>query len=332
MATLLILLAAGATTRAAEEGYHLLKTVPIPGDAIGWDYVSVDDAARRVYVSHGTEVVVLDADSYEIKGRIPDCKGVHGIAVAPEFDRGFVSNGRGDNVTVFELKTLKTIGTVETGKNPDCIIYDAASKRVFAFNGRSGSATAIQAEDSKVAGTIDLGGKPEFAAADGMGSVFVNLEDKDTIVKLDSKKMEVLARWPIAPGKGPSGLALDRKNRRLFSGCGNKTLVVLNADDGKVVATLPIGQGVDATAFDPETGMVFSSCGDGTVTVVHEDGPDKYTAVETVKTRPRSKTMGLDLKTHNLFLPGAEFKAPADNPNARPMPVPGSFVVLVYGK
>jgi DNA-binding beta-propeller fold protein YncE len=329
--TLLILLVAGATAWAAEEGYKLLKTVPIPGDG-GWDYVTVDDTGRRVYVSHSTEVVVLDADSYDVKGKVADLKGVHGIAVAPEFDRGFISNGRADNVTVFELKTLKTVGTVDTGKNPDCIIYDPATKRVFAFNGRSGSTTAIQAEDSKVAGTLDLGGRPEFAVADGTGSVFVNLEDKDTIVKFDAKKLEVQERWPLAPGKEPSGLAMDRKNRRLFSGCGNKTLVILNADDGKVVTTQPIGQGVDAAAFDPETGLVFASCRDGTVTVVREDGPDKYTAVETVKTRTGSKTMGLDPKTHRLFLPGADFKPNPDNPNGRPMVVPGSFVVMVYGK
>jgi DNA-binding beta-propeller fold protein YncE len=326
-----MLLAAGAAVCAAEEGYHLLKTIPVTGDG-GWDYVNVDDAGRRVYVSHGTEVAVLDADSYEVKGKIADLQGVHGIAVAPDLDRGFISNGRGNNVTIFELKTLKTVGTVETGKNPDCIIFDPATQRVFAFNGRSNSVTAIEAKDGKVAGTLELGGAPEFAVADGNGSVFVNLEDKDTIVKFDAKKLEVQERWPLAPGKAPSGLAMDRKNRRLFSGCHNKTLVVLNADDGKVITTQPIGEGVDAAAFDPETGLVFASCGDGTVTVIKQEGPDKYTAAETVKTRPRSKTMGLDLKTHKLFLPGAEFKPNPDNPNGRPMIVAGSFVVLVFGK
>jgi DNA-binding beta-propeller fold protein YncE len=327
---LLILLGAGALACAAEEGYHLLKTIPVGGDG-GWDYVTVDDAARRVYVSHGTEVVVLDADSYDVKGKIADTQGVHGIAVAPDLERGFTSNGRANTVTMFELKTLKTLGTVETGKNPDSIIYDPATQRVFAFNGRSGSATVIEAKDGKVAGTIELGGAPEFAAADGAGTVFVNLEDKDMVLKLDSKKLEVKERWPLAPGKTPTGMAMDRKNRRLFVGCRSKVLVVMNADDGKVVTTQPIGERVDAAAFDPETGLVFASCGDGTVSVFHADGPDKLTAVETVKTRLGSKTMGLDLKSHKLFIPGADFKAP-DKAGGRPMMVPGTFVVLVYGK
>ena len=331
LTTLVVLLAAAAAACAAEEGYRLLKTVPIEGDG-GWDYVTVDDAARRVYVSHGTEVVVLDADSYDIKGKIGDQQGVHGIAVAPEVERGFISNGRANKVTIFELKTLKAVGSVETGKNPDCIIYDPATQRVFAFNGRSNSVTAIDAKSGEVAGTLELGGQPEFAVADGTGAVFVNLEDKDTIVKFDAKKLEVKERWPLAPGKGPSGLAMDRKNRRLFSGCHNKTLVIMNAEDGKVVDTQPIGERIDAAAFDPETGRAFASCGDGTVTVIHKDSPDKYKVVETVKTRLGSRTMGLDLKTHKLFLPGADFKPNPDNPNGRPMVVKGSFVVLVYGQ
>jgi DNA-binding beta-propeller fold protein YncE len=331
LTTLLLLFAAGAVAWSAEEGYRPLKTVPIDGDG-GWDYVTVDDAARRVYVSHGTEVVVLDADSYDIKGKIGDLQGVHGIAVAPDLERGFISNGRADKVTIFELKTLKAVGTVDTGKNPDCIIYDPATQRVFAFNGRSNSVTAIDAKSGEVAGTLELGGQPEFAVADGAGSVFVNLEDKDTIVKFDAKKLEVMERWPLAPGKGPSGLAMDRKNRRLFSGCHNKTLVIMNADNGKVVDTQPIGERIDAAAFDPETGRAFASCGDGTVSVIHEDSPDKYKVVETVKTRLGSRTMGLDSKTHKLFLPGADFKPNPDNPNGRPMIVKGSFVVLVYGQ
>ncbi len=324
---LLTLLAAAAAATAAE-GYQQLKKVPVPGDG-GWDYVTVDDANRRVYVSHGTEVVVLDADTYEIKGKIPDTKGVHGVAVAPEFDRGFTSNGQADTVTVFELKTLKTVGTVETGKKPDAIMYDPATQRVFAFNGGGKSVTAIDAKEGKAVGTLDLGGQPEFAASDGTGNVFVNLEDKNTVVKFDGRKLEVKERWPLAPGETPTGLALDRKNRRLFVGCRSKALVVMNADDGKVVTTQPIGERVDACAFDPETGLVYASCGDGTVSVFHQDGPDKYSAVETVKTQAGSKTMGLDPKTHNLFIPAADFKAQG---GGRPTMVPGTFAVLVYGK
>ena len=325
----LIVLVAGMAALAAPPEYHLLRTVPIAGDG-GWDYVTVDDAARRVYVSHGTEVVVLDADSYEVKGKIADLKGVHGIAVAPDLDRGFISNGQANNVTIFELKTLKTVGTVETGRNPDAILFDATTQRVFAFNGRGNSATVIEAKDGKVAGTIELGGKPEFAVADGTGSVFVNLEDKSTVVKIDGNKLTVLDRWPVAPGEGAVSMAMDRKNRRLFIGCQNKLLVVLNADNGRVVDKQPIGQRVDASAYDSETGLIFSSNGEGTVTVIHQDGPDKYEVVETVKTQVGSKTMGLDAKTHKLFIPAAKFKAAA--PNTRPKMEPGTFSVLVYGK
>jgi DNA-binding beta-propeller fold protein YncE len=326
----LILLAAGLAG-AAPEGYRLLKTVPVPGDG-GWDYVTVDEAGRRVYVSHGNQVDVLDADSYEVKGTIADTQGVHGIAVAPDVGRGFTSNGRADTVTIFDLKTLKNLGTVKTGKNPDSIIYDPASKQVFAFNGRDGSATVIDAAEGKVAGTVELGGQPEFAAADGAGNVFVNLENKNTLVKIDAKKLKVLERWPLAPGEAPTGLAMDTKNKRLFVGCRNKLLVVVDAESGKVVAKEPIGERVDAVAFDPEKGLVFASCGDGTVTVVHEDGPDKYSAVETIKTKVGSRTMALDRKTHKLFLPSADFKPDPNNPRARPTMVPKTFAVLVFGK
>jgi YVTN family beta-propeller protein len=324
---LLIVLATGS--QAAGPGYHLLKTISVPGDG-GWDYVTVDGAARRVYVSHGTEVVVLDADSYEIKGTITGLKGVHGIAVAPDLERGFISNGQGNNVTIFELQTLKKVGTVETGRNPDAVIFDPATQRVFAFNGRSNSVTVIEAKDGSVAGTIELGGKPEFAAADGRGHVFVNLEDKSTLVKIDARKLAVLERWPVAPGEEPSSLALDTNHRRLFIGCHNKLVVIMSADTGKVVDQQPIGQGVDATAFDPETGLVFCTNSDGTATVIHQAGPDKYEVVETVKTQPRSKTMALDTKTHKLFIPAAKFKPAAAG--SRPAMVPGTFCVLVYGK
>jgi DNA-binding beta-propeller fold protein YncE len=328
----LLILFAGVAFAAAPEGYHLLKTIPIPGDG-GWDYVAVDAAARRVYVSHATRVEVLDADSGELKGQIADTAGVHGIAVAPEFGRGFTSNGRANTVTVFDLKTLQPQGTVATGRNPDCIIYDPATRRVFAFNGGGGSVTAIDAADSRVAGTIDLGGKPEFAAADGTGHVFVNLEDKEEVLKLDAHGLKVLERWPIAPAKAPVSLAIDAPGRRLFVGCRSKVLLVLNADNGKAVASLPIGDRVDATAYDAEAKLVFSSCGDGTVTVVRQESPDKYSVVETIKTRPGSKTMGLDPKTHRLFLPGVEYKpAAAGAPRQRPAVVPGSFVLLVFGR
>jgi DNA-binding beta-propeller fold protein YncE len=330
-ATLLVLLA-GAVPAAAPEGYHLLKTIPIPGEG-GWDYVSVDAAARRVYVSHATRVEVLDADSGALTGHIADTAGVHGIAVAPDVGRGFTSNGRADTVTVFDLKTLRPLGTVPTGKNPDAILYDPATHRVFAFNGRSASATVIDAADSKVAGTIDLGGQPESGAADGAGHVFVNLEDKGEVLKLDARGLKVLERWPVAPAKAPVSMAIDARHHRLFVGCRSKALLVLDTDGGKVITSLPIGERVDAGAYDPETKLIFCSCGDGTVAVVRQETPDQYAAVETVKTRVGSKTMALDPKTHRLFIPAAEYKpAAAGAPRARPTMVPGTFAVLVYGR
>jgi DNA-binding beta-propeller fold protein YncE len=326
----LILLTATAFA-AAPESYHLLKMVPIPGDG-GWDYVSVDSAARRVYVSHASRVEVLDADSGAVVGHIADTAGVHGIAVAADLGRGFTSNGRADTVTVFDLKTLKPVGTVPTGKNPDSIIYDPATRRVFAFNGRGKSATVIDAAESKVAGTIELGGQPEFAAADGAGHVFVNLEDKNEVLRLDAKAMKVLDRWPLKGASAPCSMAMDAAHHRLFVGCRSKALVVLNSETGNPIATLPIGERVDAGAFDPETKLIFCSCGDGTVSVIRQETPDVYAEAEKIKTRTGSKTMGFDPKTHKLFLPAAEFKPAAGGGRGRPAMVPGSFVMLIYGR
>jgi YVTN family beta-propeller protein len=329
---LVVLLAAGAAALAAAPGgYHVIKTVSVPGDG-GWDYLTVDAAGRRVYVSHATRVEVLDADTGAIQGQIADTAGVHGIAVAADLGRGFTSNGRTNNVTVFDLKSLKPLGTVPTGKNPDCIIYDPATRQVFAFNGRDASVTVIDAATSKVAGTIDLGGQPEFAAADGAGHVFVNLEDKNEVLRLDAKKMKVLDRWPIAPATAPCSMAIDPATHRLFVGCRSKSLVVLDSESGRVVATLPIGERVDAGAFDPEMKVVFCSCGDGTVTVVRQETPDQYAVVETIQTRPQSKTMALDPKTHKLFLPAAEYNALTGGGRGRPTMVPSSFVVLMFGR
>jgi YVTN family beta-propeller protein len=332
VAAFVSMLLLGAILGAADsEGYHLLKTIPVPGDG-GWDYCTVDEAGRCLYISHGNQVDVLDADSYELKGTIPDTKGVHGIAIAPDAGRGFTSNGRSNTVTIFDLKTLKSIGEVKTGQGPDSIIYDPATKRVFAFNGRGHSATVIDAAEGKEAGTIKLDGQPEFAAADGAGNVFVNLEDKSALVKLDAKEMSVVSTWPLTPGETPTGLAMDPATKRLFVGCRNKLLIVVDAETGKVVAKEPIGERVDAACFDPETKLVFCSCGDGTVSIVHQDGPDKYSPVQTLKTKVGSKTMALDRKTHKLFLPSAEFKTDPDKPRARPTMTPKTFAVLVYGK
>jgi len=301
---------------APSASYSVIKKIPIPGTG-SWDYLTVDEAARRLYVSHGTQVEVLDIDALTVVGSIAKTPGVHGVAVAPESGRGFVSNGQANSVTIFDLKTLKPISDVPAGQKPDAIIYDPATSRVFAFNGGSNSATAIDAAAGKVAGTVDLGGGPEFAAADGKGYVYDNLEDESLVLKINARDLKVEQRWPTAPCSSPSSMAIDRDNRRLFLGCRSKVMAVMDADTGKVITTLPIGDHVDATAFDTETRMIFNSNGEGTVTVIHQDSPDKYSAVETVKTAPRAKTMAIDPKTHRLFLSTAEN---------------GQFEVLVVGQ
>ena len=305
-----------ASFAAPSGGYSVTKKIPIPGTG-SWDYLIVDESARRLYVSHGTQVEVLDVDSGAIVGSIPKTPGVHGIALAPDLGRGFVSNGQSSTVTIFDLKTLKPISEVPVGKKPDAIIFDPATSRVFAFNGESNSATAIDAATGKVAGTVDLGGGPEFAVSDGKGYVFDNLEEESQVLKINARDLKVEQRWSTAPCSAPSSIAMDRENRRLFVGCRSKVMAVVNADSGQVITTLPIGDHVDATIFDPETRMIFNSNGEGTVTVIHQDSADKYSVVETVKTAPRAKTMALDPKTHQLFLSTAEN---------------GQFEILVVGK
>ena len=322
---------------AESSGYHLMKTVRIGGDG-SWDYITADAESHRLYISHATKVEIWDTTSYQKLGEIPDTQGVHGIALAPQLGRGFTSNGHENAVTIFDLKTLSTIQKVKvTGENPDAIVFDPASGRVFTFNGRSKNATAIDATSGKVAGTIPLDGKPEFAVADGGGKVFVNIENKSELTALDSKQLKVLSTHSLAPCDEPSGLAMDREHRRLFSGCDNKLMTVTDADSGKVITTLPIGEGVDANAFDPVAQFAFSSNGaDGTLTVVHEDSPSKFHVVENIKTAKGARTMARDGETHQVFLVTASFgqrPAPsADNPHTRPTIVPGSFELLVFGR
>ncbi len=316
LATALLLTSALSAAPAQSGGYSVIKKIPIAGTG-SWDYLSVDEAARRLYVSHGTQVEVVDIDTLTVVGSIPNTPGVHGIAIAAEAGRGFVSNGKSSTVTIFDLKTLKPIAEVPTGQKPDAIIYDPATSRVFAFNGGGNSTTAIDAATGKVAGTIDLSGGPEFAAADGKGYVFNNLEDESLLLKINSRDLKVEQRWPTAPCASPSSMAMDRDTRRLFLGCRSKVMAVVDADSGKVITTLPIGDHVDATAFDTETKLIFNSNGEGTITVIRQDSPDKYSILETVKTLPHAKTMALDQKTHRLFLSTAEN---------------GQFEVLVVGK
>ena len=329
------LLLAAAAVAAAGPGYHIIATYKLGGDG-GWDYLTVDAAARRLYISRATHVMVVDADSGKSVGDIADTPGVHGIALAPELGRGFVSNGREGTVSIFDPKTLATSGKVKVGDNPDAIVYDSATRRVFAFNGRSQDATAFDAAKGTVLGTIKLGGKPEFAASDGKGAIFVNIEDKSELLAIDPNKLEVKTRWPLAPCTEPSGLALDRKNRRLFVGCDNKMMAVVNADNGKVITTLPIGEGVDATWFDDETNLAFASCGEGVLTVVREESPDKFSVAENVPTQQGARTMALDSQTHNVWVVTAKFGPPPaatpDNPHPRRSIVPDTFVALVIGK
>jgi len=319
---------------AAGSGYHVVTTHKLGGDG-GWDYLTTDSEARRIYISRGTHVMVVDADSGKVVGDIPDTPGVHGIALAPELGRGFTSNGREGTVSVFDIKTLATSSKVKVGDNPDAILYDPATKRVFTFNGRSQDSTAIDAATGKVLGTIKLDGKPEFAASDAKGMIYVNIEDKSELTAIDPNKLEVKAKWPLAPCTEPSGLSIDRKNRRLYVGCDNKMMAIVDADSGKVLATPAIGDGVDATAFDAGTGLGFASCGEGVLTVVKEDSPGKFSS-ENVPTQKRARTLALDSKTHKVFVVTAEFgpapAATADNPHPRPPILPDSFVLLVVGK
>lgn len=320
---------------AAASGYHLIKKIPLGGEG-GWDYLTFDPGSGWLYIARATHVIVLDAASGKVVGDIPDTAGVHGIALAPELGRGFTSNGRAGTVTIFDAKTLSVFGSVNAGQNPDAIVYDPASTRVFAMNGRSHDATAIDAATGKVAGTLPLDGKPEFAVADGRGRVYVNLEDKSQLLALDSRKLEVVARWPLAPCEEPSGLAIDREHRRLFAGCANKLMAVINADSGKVITTLPIGSGVDATAFDPGLQYAYASNGEGTLTIVHEDSADKFTAVDNVPTQRGARTMALDPGSHQVYVVTSDFgPAPPptpEQPRPRPTILPNTFVLLVLGK
>lgn len=334
MSASLLLMVTAAALAAAGPGYKVVKTYKI-GGAGGWDYLIADSSARRLYISRATHVIVLDLDSGKSVGDIADTPGVHGIALAPELGRGFTSNGREGTVSIFDLKTLATSSKVKVGDNPDAILYDPVTKRVFTFNGRSQDATAVDAEKGTVLGTIKLDGKPEFSASDGKGEIFVNIEDKSELVAIDPGKLEVKSKWPLAPCESPSGLSMDRKNRRLFVGCDNKMMAVVDADTGKVLATPAIGDGVDATAFDDETGLAFASCGEGVLTVVREQSPEKFSVAENVPTQQGARTMALDSKTHNVYVVTAKFGPPPpatpDNPHAHNI-LPDTFVVLVLAK
>ncbi len=285
--------------------YELVKKVAVPGSG-GWDYVTVDDASRRVFISHSTQVDVLDADAYTIVGTVPNTPGVHGVAVSSEFGRGYASAGKSDSVVAFDLKTLKPLGEIKVGKKPDAIIYEPLTKRIYVMNGDSDNITVLNAKDGSLAGTIALGGGPEFAVSDGKGNLYVNLEEQNETLHIDVNSLKVVDRWPLAPCATPTALSMDIENRRLFVGCRSRHLAVLNAETGKVVFTAPIGERVDAGAFDSTTKLVYLSTGDGKVSVFHQDSPDKYSLVQAIETKTGGKTMGYDPKTAHVFVPTSE--------------------------
>jgi len=324
---------AKAVPPAGPSGYRLIKTIPVPGNTF-WDYLKFDPATGRLFISRGDHVAVVDVERGSVIGDIGGMNGIHGIVLVPEFNRGFVTDGKAAKVWIFDLKTLKVIGSAPTDPDADGEVYDPISKRVFTMNGDSKSSTVLDAATGKVVGRIDLGGEPEFPVSDGQGHVYANIESTSEIVEIDSHTLKITHRWPLTPGQHPSGLAIDSEHRILFSGCRNKLMAVMNADTGKVITTLPIGEGVDATRFDPGTQYAFASNRDGTLTVIHEDSPDKFSVVENVTTELGARTMALDPKTHNVFLVTAKLERIENPPlHTRPLRmVPDTFHVLVFGR
>jgi len=322
-----------AAAAFAAEGYKVLTKYKIGGTG-GWDYVAVDQTNRRIYASHGAAVEVLDADSGKVLGQIAQLHGVHGIAVAPDLNKGFITNGTSNSVTVFDLKTRDKVGEPATDKNPDAVCYEPKTQRIFTFNGGSNNSSVINAKTNEIAGTVKLGGRPEFCVVDGAGKLYDNLEDTAEIVEIDAAKMEVTRRGSIAPCDSPSGLAIDLKNKKLFSVCSNKMMTVTDIATLKVIATPAIGAGPDAAGFDPGTGLAFSSNTDGTLTIVKLVN-GKYEAVDNVPTVARARTMAVDEKLHRVYLLAAEFgpaPEPKDGKKGRPPVLPDSFHVLVVGK
>ena len=340
IACLVFLVICGLATAGQPNGhYHLIKKYNFgaaPGGEEHFDYITVDSASRRVYLSHGTEVLVVNADTGAEVGTVPGLKRNHGIALAKDVNRGFTTDGAQGKVIIFDLKTLKVIGEIKTADDADCIIYDPASKRIFSFNGDSHSSTIIDPKQGTIVGTVDMGGAPEFAVADGKGTVYDNVEDKNEVVAIDSNALTIKSRWPVAPAGTPTALAMDKDHRLLFiAGRDPHVLVIMNADSGKVIQSFPITSGADANVYEPETRLLFVSTREGMIHVFHEDSPEHFSEVEAVKTEYGAKTMGVDAKTHHLFVDTADFGAPPAPTAARPRPnpaaIPGTFRLLVYG-
>ena len=319
---------------AGDTSYKLLNEIPIDGEG-GWDILTVDSPAHRLYLSHSSKVVVVDLAKGAIAGEITDTPGVHGFVAIPELGRGFSSNGKEAKASVVDLTTLKTISKIETGEGPDAMAYDGKRGELYVFNHKGNSATVIDAQEAKVVATIPLGGSPEFGVADeAAGRIYVNIEDQSEVAVIDAAKHEVMAHWPLAPGQEASGIAFDRKHHRLFSTCQNRMMVMLDTESGKVVATVPIGEHVDGCAFDEATQLVFASCGEGVTTIAKEEAPNKLTVVQTLKTERGARTIALDPATHRVYLPTAKFgPPPTPGPGAPHWPpiIPNSMQLLVYG-
>ena len=335
MVALSSVIAAGTYASGADSPYRLVREIQVAGEG-GWDYLSVDASARRLYVPHGDKVVVIDLVKEEVSGEITDTPGVHGFAVAPEIGRGFSSNGRESKASVVDLKTLETLLRVDTGGNPDAILYEPDQGQVYCFNGRGQSVTVFDGTSGRTVASVGLSGKPEFAVSDpNVGRVYCNIEDRNEVVALDTKTHRIVNRWPIMPGEEATGMAINLAQHRLFVGCHNKLMVMMDSANGKVIASVPIGQGVDAMAFDPETRLVFSSCGEGNVTIARQETPEKLVVLQTLATERGARTMVLDPKTHRIYLVSARFEPmpepAAGSPRQRPKIVQGSFKILVYG-
>lgn len=323
-----VLAAQTGVAQQPQSPYQLKRTIHLPGTE-GWDYISIDSSARRLYIGREKYLQVIDIDSGQLIAKLTDVPGVHGVALAPELRRGVTVNGDRNSATLLDLATLKPLGTVKTGEDADGYTYDPATRRVFVMNSAGNSATAIDTPTGKAVGTVPLEGQPEFAVADGQGEVFVNLTDKNQIVALDARTLKVLHRWPLSSCQGPSGLSMDRAHRRLFSACDNESMVVVDADNGKVIAALPTGAGTDASLFDPASGNAFASAGGcGSLTIIHEDSPDQFRLLATVPTASGARTMALDEKTHDVLLVTARHGHGATYQQV----VPDSFVVLVVGR
>jgi DNA-binding beta-propeller fold protein YncE len=318
----------GSSSLIAQSNYKLANKIHIEGDG-GWDYLSVDEVNGRIFVSHATIAQAIDIKTGKLAGTIPDTKGIHGIAIANDLNKGFTSNGRDSSLTVFNLRTLEVIKKIKvTGQNPDAILYDSFTKRIFTGNGRSASFSVIDAVNDKEIGVIPLDGKPEAIVTDGKGKIFVNIEDKSLINVIDAGTLKVLSHWPINPGEEPSGLALDNQTHLLFSVCSNKLMVVVDAITGKVITSLPIGEGCDGAAFDPMYKRAYASNGEGTMTVVQEGNGNSFKVLETVTTQPGARTITLDKSSHHIYMTTAEYESAPSAGNRRPPIKPNSFVIL----